>query len=355
MTPYFLSCDWGTTRFRLRLVSRSDLRVVDTVQSEDGVKALHTRLVEGGRAADPATRGRAFAAVLTDAVDGVAGANPDAVRGAPIVISGMASSTLGWRELAYAPVPCPLDGTRLRTEELPPLIRSVTRHRVWMISGLRTDSDMLRGEETEALGVLADPGFAALRQSCLLVLPGTHSKHLSVRSEAIVDIRTHLTGELLELLSTRSLLSVSVDWPPSPFGPEAGAGSEESDAFAAGVGAARSHGLSRGLFQVRARSVLHGTGKAANSRFLAGLVIGAELLDLLTADPDRPILLAAAGHFHPPYRRALELLGVGARVHSAPESTLARATVAAHRLVLDRVESAGATAVAVADDEADDG
>ncbi len=105
------------------------------------------------------------------------------------------------------------------------------------------------------------------------------------------------------------------------------------------MAAAQSPGLSRALFQVRVRSVLERTDRTVNCRFLAGLVLGAELLDLTSDDPGEPILLAAAAPFLAPYRRALQQLGLGHRVRSTTEDRLAMATVAAHRLILDREEA----------------
>lgn len=336
---HFLSCDWGTSSFRLRLVARPNLRVLATVTSAEGAKTLHGRLADQGRAADPAARRDLFAAVLSDAVARLSVDQPAACAGAPVIVSGMASSTVGWRELPYAPTPCPLDGSGLRVEEMESLVRDGTLHRVWMISGLSTGTDILRGEESEALGLLAVPAFQRLHAACRLVLPGTHSKHLVIQDAAITGFHTHLTGELLELLSTRSLLSVSVAWPPPPFGTDPDDPADEAGRaeFRAGVETARSDGLSRSLFQVRVRSVLRNTPAPANSRFLAGLLVGAELLDLLAARPAVPILLAASAHFAIPYRLALETLGVRRRLRLATPEQVTLATVATHALVLDRV------------------
>ncbi len=335
MTPrgtHFLSCDWGTSSFRLRLVARDDLRVVAVVESGEGVRTLHTGLVERGVAADGEARDRAFGGVLSRAIGRICAEHPEWAREAPVVISGMASSTVGWRELPYASTPCALDGGSLRIEAMEPLAVEGSRHRVWMVSGLSCGTDMMRGEETELLGILAWPGFAALRRRSLLVLPGTHSKHVRVVDGAVVEFRTFMTGELVEVLSTKSLLSVSVDWPPPAM---------EEGPFLAGLDAARGMGLGRGLFQVRVRSVLGGEGRAGNSWYLAGLVIGAEILDLLAWDPDpsTPILLAASARFAATYRMAVGHLGGGARVGFAGSELVMEATVRAHASVLGRREA----------------
>lgn len=323
----FFSCDWGTSSFRLRLVSPSDHAVLAEVRHGEGAKSIHTRLVERGVAGDASARSAAFAEVLSAAIVQARGLAGGAGAGAPVVVSGMASSTVGWRELPYARTPCPLDGSALRVETLEPLTAGDSRHEVRMISGLSTGRDMMRGEESELLGVLALPEFVVLRRQALVVLPGTHSKHVRIVDGAITEFRTFMTGELLELLSTRSLLGASVDWPPPAF---------DAAEFAAGVDLARSAGLAGGLFQVRVRSVLDRAPRAGNSWFLAGLVIGAEIADLISREPEVsvPILLAASPNFATTYPAAIRRLGGAARLVVATPEQLLHATLRTHALVL---------------------
>jgi len=341
----FLSCDWGTTTFRLRWVAhqtaglstggnRSSVglswRVVREVRTEDGAKAIHTRHTEqaaGGSIAD------AFARVLGDAIRQL-NVPEDPIPGdAPVVISGMASSTIGWKELPYAEVPCGVGGEGLRVERMaaPGILESVRP--VWMVSGLRTRGDIMRGEETELLGILSLPELASLRDGCLVLLPGTHSKHVRVEGGKIVDFRTHMTGELLEMLSTQSLLRVSVVWPPPT--PES-EGVELWEALQEGVRHVKEAGLSRSLFRVRARSVLERVSNGANAWFLAGLVMGSEILDLLRWDTNLPLVLAGGVHFSSRYQRVVEVLGAADRLRLVPSESLRESTVRAHAMLLSR-------------------
>ena len=113
----------------------------------------------------------------------------------PILISGMASSSIGWRELPYACLPFPLDGSGARWQE----IERVGEHRVFVFSGLAAESDVLRGEETEVLGLAAGGALAPFREQALLVLPGTHSKHVRIEAGSITGFSTYMTGELFEV------------------------------------------------------------------------------------------------------------------------------------------------------------
>ncbi len=336
-SSHFLSCDWGTSSFRLRLVDRTSLSVLAAVQHSEGVKSIHARLVEGGRSGMACARDIEFRQVLGRALGEIAVAHSEACRDAPIVISGMASSTVGWRVVPYAAAPCGLDGSGLGVDELTPFSEESTgsAHRIWLVSGLSTGGDIMRGEECEILGILALPEYAGLHGDSLLVLPGTHSKHVRVREGSLADFRTFMTGELLEMLSSQSLLAVSVAWPP----PEVEVSPAHELHFEAGARAAREGGLARGLFQVRVNSVLRETPAGPNSLFLAGLLIGAEVLDLATWNTAAPILLAGARHFAPGYRRALEILGFGPRLRVATPEQMLNATLRSHELVLRRVES----------------
>ena len=63
----------------------------------------------------------------------------------------------------------------------------------------------------EIIGLMSEPSLAAAREQCVLILPGTHSKHIYVRQESVIDFRTVMTGELFDVLGRNSLLRASVD------------------------------------------------------------------------------------------------------------------------------------------------
>ncbi len=205
----FLSCDWGTSTFRLRWVTGLECRVVREIREQVGIKALYEEALRIGAKTEGA-RAEVFTRFLHQKLAEL-GANQEfSGSGLPLVISGMASSSVGWRELPYAPTPFPLDGSGLRSEEVtwskPDWIG--TTH---LISGLAHQHDMMRGEETEIIGLMAGPSLAAMRERALLILPGTHSKHVWIDDQSVVDFRTFMTGELFEVLGRHSLLRASVD------------------------------------------------------------------------------------------------------------------------------------------------
>ena len=92
----------------------------------------------------------------------------------PIVISGMASSTIGIRSLEYAPIPFPVSGQTAITQWIP--AAGPLKHPVLLISGVKTDDDVMRGEETQLIGLLEIIQIDTSNRH-LFILPGTHSKH----------------------------------------------------------------------------------------------------------------------------------------------------------------------------------
>ncbi|MBI4601791.1 MAG: 2-dehydro-3-deoxygalactonokinase, partial [Planctomycetes bacterium] len=323
MSPAFLSCDWGTSSFRLRLVEAEPFRVLAEERSQDGAAAVRERAEAAGLPAE-----RAFRAALAGAVARLLSAACDRAPGGgeplPVVVSGMASSSIGWRELPYARVPFPLDGSRVEREEL-----DLDGRRVVLLSGLRTETDVLRGEETEVLGVLSEPRREPLRRGALLVLPGTHSKHVLVEGGRIADFTTYMTGELYCVLSRQSILrhSVDLDAVVGPGAAGGAAGDEAGDevdtrrdaAFLEGAAAARARPLAAALFSVRTNQLLRGLDPPLNAAYLSGLLVGAEAAAAASAAPAGvPVALCAGRGLARPYRLAFEAAGLGARLVCLP-------------------------------------
>ena len=80
----------------------------------------------------------------------------------------------------------------------------------FLISGACTDTDVMRGEETQAVGAFQLPEVAEFSAGSLVILPGTHSKHLTIAGGQIQDFRTSMTGELFDVLARHSVLRHSV-------------------------------------------------------------------------------------------------------------------------------------------------
>lgn len=183
-------------------------------------------------------------------------------RMTPVIACGMVGARQGWVEAAYRAVPCAPVSAAAMT--LAPTIDS--RIRVHIAPGLSQGrpADVMRGEETQIAGYLAlDPGFDGT-----LCLPGTHCKWVRITQGRVTGFQTFMTGEIFSLISRQSVLRLSM----------AGA---VPDVAAAALGAADAmadpHAATRGLFALRAGSLLDGLAPAQAAGRLSGLLIGTEL------------------------------------------------------------------------------
>ncbi len=321
----FISCDWGTSTFRLRWVFDAGRVVVREIRESSGVRALYEQAQSTGALAQ-AERGAIFEAYLRQQLEKLVEGQGRFAEPVPLVVSGMASSTVGWRELPYAALPFQLNGSGLSHAEIkwagPDWISNTH-----LISGAAHSADIMRGEEIEVVGIMASEEMSAAREASLLVLPGTHSKHIHVRGGAVVDFQTYMTGELFDVLGRHSLLRASVQVDSTGgASPSVELPGGDRTAFEEGVRHARQCGLAGGLFRVRTRSVLDRSAVGENTRFFSGLVIGSELIPLQSVTC--PIFIAATGALANLYSIALgELLGADTGWQCVQPGTMARATI----------------------------
>jgi len=326
VTRAFLSCDWGTSNLRLRAVEAEPFRILSEARLEEGASKVRERAQAEGRPA-----AECFRDVLASVL-GELGRRGGVPPGAPVVISGMAGSSIGWKEVPYAPLPFPLDGADARWEEVEDVPGPSGRHRVFIVSGLAAEDDVMRGEETEAMGLLADERHADLRRDATLVLPGTHSKHIDVKDGVIEGFTTYMTGELFAVLSECSILKHSAALSPG------GGDRRHSSAFHDGVLHARNRALSGSLFAVRANQLLHGVHPEAGAWFLSGVLVGAEVLDALDRSPsEAPIVLCATREFAVLYGKTVEALEAEHRFTSIPPERVEEAAARGQCLLVDRL------------------
>jgi 2-dehydro-3-deoxygalactonokinase len=192
---------------------------------------------------------------------------------------------------------------------------------IHLLSGVSSGSDMIRGEEVELIGVSRLlPSLGQGQGESVVVLPGTHSKHLRISDGCITDIDTYLTGELFSLLSRQGLLRNSLR--------EGMSFEEGRDAFLEGVMASGDAPLLRALFGIRARHVLQNVDPAVNHHYLSGLLIGHEL-QALPGDGVMTYLCAGNG-LDGPYRDAMEALHPGRPAIFVQSGLMSRACAIAH-------------------------
>lgn len=319
---YFLSCDWGTTHFRLRLVDGREEKITGAVETNDGVAALHEAWESSSEVRG--SRQDYFLRVLGASLQDVLPEDEEAFREVPIVISGMAGSTIGLVDLPYADLPFSLTGEALVYKE----IRGGEgiENDLFVLSGVRDEEDVMRGEETELVGLW--PHVEPKKDYMLFLFPGTHSKHIRVQDGRVTSFSTHMTGEVFAAMTDHTVLSDSVR--------EASLDEETADAFVRGVrDGASGHPLLNRLFRIRARTVLGDAGAEESYQYLSGLLIGHEL-SALPEEGELQIVLCAGRHLQASYETALMTLDSEAEVHVLHPELVDRAAALGHAQFLSR-------------------
>ena len=290
----FISCDWGTSAFRLRLMNADTKEVLATIKTTQGIASVYNDWSNNHPTTD---RLQFYSKILTDGVQALMQESKRSLDNIPIVISGMASSSIGIMDLPYKTLPFHLDGSDILTEIIPSFPNFP--HQLLFISGARTNEDVMRGEETKLLG--CDVNNQPEKQ--LLILPGTHTKHVVTEAGMVTDFKTYMTGELFNLLSTKSVLAASVE--NAPMEQE----NNNDSFFLKGVREAVNSNVLNSIFHVRTFKLFNYHSLQQNYQYLSGLLIGSELKDLLSTTYNS-IILVATGVLAPLYRQALEALSI---------------------------------------------
>ncbi len=241
--PALLACDWGTTNLRAWTLD-ADGAVLAEREFSLGVSTLA-----------PGEAGRRFEQEVCPALG---------AAGLPAILCGMVGSNLGWALAPYADCPAGFAELARAAIQVAPQVQIVPGLRC---AGLTGAPDVMRGEETQVLGWLAQhPDRQHGRH--LICHPGTHAKWVVVENGRIVRFVTAMTGEMFAVLSKHSVL-------------KSDAPANDDAAFEAGLAAAGDgNALLARLFSARSR-VAGGDAKAESTpSYLSGLLIGSEVASL---------------------------------------------------------------------------
>lgn len=220
------------------------------------------------------------------------------------LISGMAGSRQGWLEAPYCACPAGFG-------ELAAKLAWVEAGRIAIVPGLSCEHDglpdVMRGEEIQVFGALQLLGH----KDGQLVLPGTHSKWVTVQDGKVEAFSTFMTGEFYALLRQQSILArtlphteTDIDWPAFDQGTDL---------------AMRSSSLLQTAFSVRTLGLFGRMPQTSLPSFLSGLVIGEELR--ATAQPAAAqVVVVGSDALNLRYERALTRQGVKVQ-HAGPQAT----------------------------------
>lgn len=252
-SPLCIAVDWGTTNLRAYLLNQNG-EVYDQRESDQGILKVAPNQYER---------------VLTELVgDWFA----DEL---PVLMAGMVGSRTGWQEVPYQNCPIHLD--------------SLSQHLVWLDTnlpgpvaivpglqgrGVSGCNDIMRGEETQLVGVLDLLQEKGLNENVLCCLPGTHCKWAHIENGEIHQFSTTFSGELFAQLNQDSSLTRGL--------PHTDTFNES--AFKLGLETSQQKGgLLHHLFSARSNYINDELAPEDVRDYLSGVVIGHDVQDMLAA------------------------------------------------------------------------
>ncbi|MBB3226246.1 2-dehydro-3-deoxygalactonokinase [Luteibacter sp. Sphag1AF] len=196
-----------------------------------------------------------------------------------VLASGMITSNMGLCEIPHVTAPVSLDALASGMRES--IIPGVWKRPIWFVPGVRNNvehiglhnceaMDMMRGEEVESFALVQR---LDIREPAVIVLPGSHSKFVSIDgSQRIAGCVTTLAGELLHVISHDTILASSLK--------DGFAKRIDKEMLLTGARSARQIGLGRACFSVRILDQFAVYDANARANFLLGAVLGSDLLTL---------------------------------------------------------------------------
>ncbi|WP_353128695.1 2-dehydro-3-deoxygalactonokinase [Parapedobacter pyrenivorans] len=324
MWTSFLSCDWGSTAFRIKLVSLADNTVIESIETDQGVVAIANKQIPDGR-----DRQALLLDVLIQAISELERNIGDRLSDVPIIVSGMASSSFGLVELPYVRFPFSIHPNSLIYSKY---VNERLQNPILLVSGMANDYDVARGEETQLLGVHRALGI----EDYVCLMPGTHAKHIKIRNGKVIDFRTFMTGELFALMGQHSVLrEVVTSASHYPFEEHEHAGRAE---FLQGIDDSDNYPLMHGLFHVRTNRLFGRMDAVGCSAYLSGVLIGNEIRELMQwqGDDYAPWVLSGRDSLVARYRTATDRI-VRGNFQSRQVIEVADCTVQGHCYIYDEL------------------
>ena len=289
----FLSCDWGTTSFRLRLVETERLTIIEEENTKQGIAETFQKWKQSQ--GNEETRLGFYLDIIAKHIKAIEERSAGSLDDVPLIISGMASSTVGMVDLPYKNLPFSATGEDLEIFTIDQ--SAIVKNKVLIISGVRTKDDVIRGEETKLVGCAA-----VSSRDDIYIFPGTHPKYVEVKDGRAIAFKTYMTGEFFELLSQKSILSVSVKKGESLQA------ENNFQSFAAGVNEGINSNILHSSFLVRTNDVFKKYSLEENYFYLSGLLLGTELKDLI--EGKRNLIIVGNEALTAQYLAALKVLGL---------------------------------------------
>ena len=299
----FISVDWGTSNLRIRFVSEQDFQIKGEYFYNHGLKKVN-KIWEKSKDIFP-NKKKFLLDKLLEYIDETLFEHANIKN---IIISGMASSSIGILELDYSTIPFNLFNPKIILKKIEWKEKIIS-----LISGIKKSDDIMRGEETQVIGITDE---FINQDNVLIIIPGTHSKHIYCNKGIITDFKTFMTGEIFNCLCENTILSQSIEYDNFK--------EEYEISFLNGLDQIKKgFSLINAAFKLRTNDLFKKKSKRDNYHFLSGLLLGEELLKLDLRKTNK-IVVYANPKLAKIYTTALKRLETKKEIICVPEKKLAK-------------------------------
>ena len=195
-----------------------------------------------------------------------------------ILASGMITSEFGLINLPH--IAAPVSIADLHDNLCETIIEEISPIPFVFVPGVKChcdnfeSSDVMRGEETEFIGLFRGEG--------IYVLPGSHSKIiLADKEQRIVEFNTMLTGEMIDALSQNTILKDSINLQDAKL---------DHNFILKGYEFCKQNGVNCSLFKVRILDTIFARNKSEVYSFYIGVVLCDEVEQILSKNPKRIVI-----------------------------------------------------------------
>lgn len=199
-----------------------------------------------------------------------------------IIAGGMITSELGLVNLPHLLAPCGIEelANGLHNTNFP----EISKLSFYFVPGVKavgdsfTDTDVMRGEETELLGL-----GEIVAPNSLYVLPGSHSKHIHTDEIGRISrFSTELTGELMYAVTKETILSRNIDLSNDM--------EIDREYLKKGYLYSKENGINAALFKVRILGNFFETEKSKIYGFFKGAALCSEIENIIKSGAAKVII-----------------------------------------------------------------
>lgn len=263
----YITIDGGTTNTRISLCR--DHTIADTVKYNVGAgKAIENKTI--------------LRDTLRDGISEILTRNGVSENDITCILaSGMLTSEFGIYKLDHIEVPAGIGELRDNMEKA--VLGDISDIPFVFVRGVKTSSDdfdrmdMMRGEETELMGIIGDDCG-----ECVYILPGSHSKIIKTDENGkITELTTMLTGEMIAALSQNTILKDALDISESSLNIEY---------LMKGFEYCREHGINKAAFKVRVLKNMFSKTADEVYSFFMGAVLCGEIWEIIKINPQKIVI-----------------------------------------------------------------